>query len=111
MFTSEQREKHISVTSHSQNICLPSPKGAVFRIAQINNFKLRIEISTTAAANDLVQCIDDIFVPYRVYIAAERVEVEGVVHLSVDDLKSNILRFGIRQFGEAKVLQIPEDST
>ena len=72
----------------------------------MNNFKLRVEFSNAAAANNLVQCTGDIFIPYRVYIAAEQVEVEGVVHLSVEDCETDLLKYSIGQFGEVKIPEV-----
>ena len=54
----------------------------------------------------MVQCADDIFVPYRFYFSAEQMEVEGVVHFSVDDSESDLLQFGIGQFSEDKIPEV-----
>ena len=67
--------RHISISKH---LFTKFPRGTVKRITQMNNFKLRVELSTAAAANELVQCSDSMFEPYRVYIAAEQVKVEGI---------------------------------
>ena len=54
----------------------------------------------------MVQCTDDIFIPYRVYIAAEQVKVEGIVHMSVEDCETDVLKYGIGQFGEGKIPEV-----
>ena len=44
----------------------------------------------------------NVLVPFSyriVYIAAEQVGVEGVVHLSTEDCKTDLLEFSIGQFG------------
>ena len=100
------RETHLRHLALSKHLYGKHPKGAVLRITQMNNYKLRVEFSNAAAANNLVQCTDDIFIPYRVYISAEQVEVEGVVYLSVEDCESDLLKYGTGQFREVKIPEV-----
>ena len=100
------RETHLRHLALSKHLFGKHPKGTVLRVIQMNNFKIRVEFSNADAANNLVQCTDDIFVPYRVYIAAEQVEVEGVVHLSVEDCETDLLKYGLGQFGEVKIPEV-----
>ena len=101
--TKDHALRHISISKH---LFTKFPRGTVKRITQMNNFKLRVELSTAAAANDLVKCSDSIFEPYRVYISAEQVEVEGVVQLSTEEPETDLLAYGRGQFKEAAVPEI-----
>ena len=97
--TNETPLRHLPLSKH---LFTKYFKGTVLRITQMNNFKLRNEFSNATAANELVQSVDDILIPYRFYIAAEQLEVERVVNLPVDDSESDF-QCGIGQLGEGKI--------
>ena len=101
MFTSKHPKIFHSATS--PYLFGKFPRGTVTRITQINNYKCRIEFSSGEAANNFILNPDSLFNPYRVYIAAEQVEVDGIVHLSPEDPVDDLLHYGKGQFSEANI--------
>lgn len=76
------------------------------KVLQMNNHKLRIELKSAEAANELVKDKDPLFSPYRVYIPAEQVEVEGIVRLSTEEPTSELLIHGRGQFSEPNIADV-----
>lgn len=85
-----------------------SCKPGVDRIDQVNAFKMRVVFKTAQAANQapLMQCLE----PYRVYIPASEVEVDGVIRLEPSEDEKDLEKFGRGVFdniglSEVKVLE------
>lgn len=76
------------------------------KVVQLNNHKLKVEFKSAEAANSLVRDSDSLFAPYRVYIPADQVEVEGIVRLSTEDPVSDLLLSGRGQFSDPGITEV-----
>lgn len=76
------------------------------KITQMNNHKMRVEFLTAAAANSLVRGTDPQLSPYRVYIPAEGVEVEGIIRLDAEEELNDLRALGRGQFGHPNVPEV-----
>ena len=99
----DQPLKHIQLSKH---LFGQFGKEDIGKITQMNNHKLRVEFLNAKSANSLVSDDDSNLAPYRVYIPAEQVEVEGIIRLSVGESESDLLTFGRGQFGEQGISEV-----
>lgn len=95
-----QSLRHLQISKYLFGKYNPQTIG---KVSQMNNHKLRIEFKTAEAANSLVTNPDTVFKPYRVYIPADQVEVEGIVRLSTEDSEFDFLTNGCGKFSESNI--------
>ena len=74
--------KHIKLSKH---LFTAYGNEKISRVVQMNNHKIRVELKIAAAANELTADQNPLFSTYRVYIAAEQVEIDGVIRFSCDE--------------------------
>ena len=69
----------------------------------MNNHKVRVELKTASAANKLVVDGDPIFQPYRLYITADQVEIDGIIRFSCDEELKDLMEHAQGHFENDKI--------
>lgn len=99
----DQPLRHVHISKH---IFGKYDKQQIGKITQMNNHKLRVEFLNAASANNLAETTDPVLAPYRIYIPADDVEVEGIIRLSIEDDERDLLQYGRGVFGHSSVTEV-----
>lgn len=96
--------KHINVSKY---LFGKYGKDKIGKITQMNNHKIRVEFSSANDANLLSLDDDPCLSPYRVYIPAEQVEIDGLIRLDVDEPIVDLVASGHGKFNSSALSDVP----
>ena len=83
----------------------------VSRAVLMNNHKMRVELKSADEANNLVKDNNSLLSLYRVYIAAEQVEVDGIIRFSCDEPLEDLIKYGRGQFEDLSAPEVEINDT
>lgn len=98
---------HLKITKY----LFANYKEDIIRVDQVNKHKLKVIFKSANKANELPFDDSEVLQPYRVYIPAEHVEIDGLVFLSPEDspedlLNSGVGKFDLVSFPDVKVIDV-----